>query len=106
MSNLSEMIQLIAQNYKLASGKVREHGSFWKEVGAEKAVLKAEKSIELGKLTLVEITEAYEAVIAKMNRTKHTFSTLNELRTFQESNDCGQMWDENGVWCVYCYAAK
>jgi len=37
------------------------------------------------------------------NRVKHSFVSLDDMNAFMANNECGEMWDENGEWCVYAY---
>ncbi len=42
-------------------------------------------------------------LVKKANRTKHTFSTLDELNNFTAENECGNSWIDGDNYSVYKY---
>ncbi len=40
---------------------------------------------------------------ARVNRVKHSFSSLGELDAFEASHNCGDRWFEGEMTCVYAY---
>ena len=59
--------------------------------------------VEKKNISFDELKTYSENYIKKANRTKHTFSTFDELNAFTANNNCGDSWIDGENYSVYKY---
>lgn len=79
----------------------------YKKLSDEKIQKCIDNEIKKNKISIESLFEVAKNIEKKANRTKHSFSSIDELNAFMKSNQCGDAWleiiDGKTVSSVYCY---